>query len=172
MSAITIIEGESYAALRELPEGMFDAVVTDPPYSSGGLSRADRSRSPEVKHRHSGSLTVDPSFSGDNRDQRSYVVWGAKGLSSCGPKQKLHLAGKPIELMHALLAPLAPGSRVLDPFAGSGSTGVAAQELGIEATLIEVEPAYTEIIRERLASGNVLFRHERNQGTFAFEELS
>ncbi len=38
----TIYCGESLAVLRELPTGSVDAVITDPPYSSGGLMRSDR----------------------------------------------------------------------------------------------------------------------------------
>jgi site-specific DNA-methyltransferase (adenine-specific) len=39
---------------------------------------------------------------------------------------------------------------ILDPFAGSGSTGVAAQLEGVPCILIEREAAYIEIIRKRL----------------------
>lgn len=43
-----------------------------------------------------------------------------------------------------------PGDIVLDPFAGSGSTGVAALELGRDFALVEKERQYVDIIRERL----------------------
>lgn len=42
-----------------------------------------------------------------------------------------------------------PGT-VLDPFAGSGTTGVVAKKLGLSAILIEAVEKYTDIIRERL----------------------
>lgn len=42
------------------------------------------------------------------------------------PSQKLHMTGKPIELMESLVAPVPPGGHILDPFMGSASTGVAA----------------------------------------------
>jgi len=45
------------------------------------------------------------------------------------------------------------GSRIddviLDPFGGSGTTGVAAAELGRKAILIELNPEYVDIGRER-----------------------
>lgn len=44
-----------------------------------------------------------------------------------------------------------PDDHVLDPFAGSGSTLVAAKELGRRATGIEIVPEYVEIARRRLA---------------------
>jgi site-specific DNA-methyltransferase (adenine-specific) len=37
-----LIEGEALAALRELPSNSVDAVITDPPYSSGGLHLSAR----------------------------------------------------------------------------------------------------------------------------------
>ncbi|MBS1791616.1 MAG: site-specific DNA-methyltransferase [Acidobacteria bacterium] len=49
------------------------------------------------------------------------------------------------------------GSRVddtvLDPFAGSGTTGLTANELGRKAVLIELNPAYAQISRERTRYG-------------------
>lgn len=44
-----------------------------------------------------------------------------------------------------------PGDLVLDPFAGSGTTCLAAKELGRHWTGIEVNPAYVEIINKRMA---------------------
>jgi site-specific DNA-methyltransferase (adenine-specific) len=44
-----------------------------------------------------------------------------------------------------------PGGVVLDPFAGSGSTLVAAMQEGRRAVGCEIEPAYCDIIRRRLA---------------------
>lgn len=42
------------------------------------------------------------------------------------------------------------GSVVFDPFAGSGTTGIAAEQLGMDAILCEVSSAYCEIIRKRI----------------------
>jgi site-specific DNA-methyltransferase (adenine-specific) len=45
-----------------------------------------------------------------------------------------------------------PGGTVLDPFAGSGSTGVAAKRLGFKFIGIEMNDEYVEIARRRLES--------------------
>ena len=63
-----------------------------------------------------------------------------------------HPTVKPVALMRWLCRLITPpGARVLDPFAGSGSTGVACLGEGFDALLIEREPDYVATIRRRLA---------------------
>jgi site-specific DNA-methyltransferase (adenine-specific) len=45
-----------------------------------------------------------------------------------------------------------PGGLVLDPFMGSGTTAVAAHMLGRDYTGFEMNPAYCELIQDRLAA--------------------
>lgn len=59
-------------------------------------------------------------------------------------------ASKLMEYLITLVTP--PGGTVLDPFMGSGSTGVAAKRLGFEFIGIEKEAEYFEIATKRLAS--------------------
>lgn len=67
--------------------------------------------------------------------------WGSK-----------HPTVKPVELMKWLVALVCPpGGTVLDPFAGSGTTAVAALGTGRNAILIEREDQYVGDIRERVA---------------------
>jgi site-specific DNA-methyltransferase (adenine-specific) len=64
-----------------------------------------------------------------------------------------HPSQKPLALVRLLIeASTRPGDAVLDPFLGSGSTAVAARELGRPWTGIELSPDYHEIIRQRLAA--------------------
>lgn len=61
-----------------------------------------------------------------------------------------HPTQKPIKLMRVLIEWLTnPAAVILDPFAGSGTTGVAALLLGRRAILIERDPAYADIARRR-----------------------
>ena len=63
-----------------------------------------------------------------------------------------HPTPKPVSLMcRQLLASLPPNGFVLDPFAGSGSTGVAAVDSGYRFIGIEREAAYVDIARRRIA---------------------
>jgi site-specific DNA-methyltransferase (adenine-specific) len=43
-----------------------------------------------------------------------------------------------------------PGDLVLDPMAGSGTTGAVAKQLGFRAVLNDVEPKYVATIERRL----------------------
>ena len=62
-----------------------------------------------------------------------------------------HPATFPTELVRRCLkASCPPGGHVLDPFAGSGTTGLASAELGHNATLIELNPEYVSEARCRL----------------------
>jgi hypothetical protein len=67
-----------------------------------------------------------------------------------------HPTVKPTKLMQWLITlVLPPGGILLDPFAGSGSTGVAARNLDVRCILIEREDEYVDIIRQRLDDQNL-----------------
>lgn len=230
--------GESLAALADLETGSVDAVITDPPYSSGGALTTQRKTSTDTKYQTGTRLEKLPDFLGDTRDQRSYqywcqlwlseclrvtkpggflmqftdwrqyaatadaiqaggwswrgvvvwtkpaytvrpqkgrftqdtefVLWGTNGVrkqdfTSDAPvvagtwfgnaprgEQREHITQKPVDLMRHLMAPLAPGSTVLDPFMGSGTTGVAAITEGHEFIGVELSPYYHQVAVERV----------------------
>lgn len=241
-----LMHGECLQLLQSMPDCSVDAVITDPPYSSGGFSRDDKAQSPNEKYQSASTKREYPSFTGDSRDQRSYlawcalwisecvrilkpggyflafsdwrqlpvmtdavqaggvfwrgvvvwdkgrgaraphkgyfkhqceyVVWGTKGaaviLEHDGPfdgcisavvrqDDKHHLTGKPTELMRELVRPVPPGGLILDPFAGSGTTGVAALLSGRNFIGIERESAYVDIATDRL------FASQNQAGIFA-----
>jgi len=68
-----------------------------------------------------------------------------------GGNELLHPTQKPIALMRQLVSDYtAEGDTVLDPFAGSGTTGIAAMMEGRKCILIEKDPKYCGIIRRRV----------------------
>jgi len=68
-------------------------------------------------------------------------------------RQNHHPTVKPLKLMRYLVRLVTPpGGTVLDPFAGSGTTLVAAKEEGFGYIGIELEPEYVEIAEARLAA--------------------
>lgn len=77
-----------------------------------------------------------------------------EGYYNKSEKKFAHCTVKPLELIKKLILTLVPKSNdniVLDPFAGSGTTLVAAQQLGYHFTGIEIEAEYVEIIKGRLS---------------------
>lgn len=236
--AVEVWQGDALELLRGLDEKRFDAVVTDPPYSSGGMYRSDRAQKTSAKYVLSkkNSQREYPEFEGDNRDQRGLLVWASMWLTECwrvtkpggallcfcdwrnipvmsdaiqcggwvwrgvvpwdktegarpqkgwfraqaeyvltatrggigkeqartGPclpgvfrenvdsANKLHMTGKPIRLMRDLLEVVIPGGEVLDPFAGSGTTALAAKQTGRRCVTCDNSPGNLELIPGRM----------------------
>lgn len=238
-----MLRGEALDVLKDIPDGIADALICDPPYSSGGFTRGDRVSNTAIdKYRRGGTHADRPDFAGDNRDQRSYLYWCALWLSEClrickpgspicvftdwrqlpittdavqaggwvwrgivpwdksapgqdGPgggtrpvmgrfaaqaeyvvwgsagameerkevgclagvvrepvlqADKHHVTGKPTAVMQQLAKICVPGGVILDPFAGSGSTGVGALLEGRRFIGIEMGEDYQQIAHDRL----------------------
>ncbi len=62
--------------------------------------------------------------------------------------RRFHPVEKPVELIKHLIY-IAQATRVIDPFAGSGSVGVACMQAGVAYTGIECEKRYVEVARAR-----------------------
>lgn len=231
-------QGDALALLRAMPSASVDAIITDPPYSSGGMVRGDRMASQLTKYVGSGpdgrTTRTFPEFTGDMRDQRAYGYWCAlwmgealrvatpgapillftdwrqlpttvdamqaggwvwRGIAvwdktdcggrpamgrfraqaeyvpwgSSGPmpdrvgralggvfrhytdRDKDHATQKPVGLMRDLVKIVPEGGTVLDPFAGAGTTGVAALLEGRRFIGFEMVEHYAAIARARCA---------------------
>jgi site-specific DNA-methyltransferase (adenine-specific) len=77
---ITIYHGDCFDLLHDL-SGV-GAVITDPPYSSGGAFRGDRSVQTTAKYVNSDTAAYRPEFAGDNRDQRAFLAWSSMWLNA------------------------------------------------------------------------------------------
>lgn len=244
--AVTLWHGDALAVLRELPDASVDAVVTDPPYSSGGMTARERTRSPVAKYvqTDSGNRALGD-FAGDNRDQRSYaywcalwlgeclrivrpegvallftdwrqlpattdaiqaggwvwrgvvpwskptarpqagrfaasceyVVWGSRGgmtsdlsapclpgfFQASSPREREHITQKPVTVMRELVRIVPPEGTVLDPFMGSGTTGVAAVLEGRRFVGVEMTENYAAVAERRIreAQGQAVDRGDQ-----------
>lgn len=79
-----LLLGDSLAILPDLPEASIDAILTDPPYSSGGAFRGDRMQSTIDKYVRSDTASAGTysQFTGDNRDQRAFMAWCSMWLTA------------------------------------------------------------------------------------------
>ena len=113
--------------------GTFDLLLTDPPYGIGFACF-----NPILYYgKRPGSPVSPASFS-------SRAIAEANG----------HPCPKPIKWMTwCVEIGSRVGDTILDPFAGSGTTGVAAKRLNRKCTLIEKEEKYCEIAARRLSQG-------------------
>ena len=97
------------------------------------------------------------------RQQAEFIIHASKGTADNFIRHDLgtvfrhprdnkdpHPTTKPIDLV-ALMLSAVPDGVVLDPFVGSGTTLVAAKDLGRKAIGIEIEERYCEIAAERLS---------------------
>lgn len=89
----------------------------------------------------------------DDKGGASRFFYSAKASKKDRGAGNTHPTVKPTELMCYLIKLVTqPGGTVLDPFGGSGTTGVAAMREGFNCILIEREAEYVEIIKSRLAA--------------------
>jgi DNA modification methylase len=97
----------------------------------------------------------DVSYRGSGGASRFfYTAKASKKDRNTNGANNTHPTVKPTTLMRWLIRLVTPpGGIILDPFGGSGSTGVAARAEGVRCILIEREAEYLDIIRQRLDEG-------------------
>lgn len=86
-------------------------------------------------------------------------VWWHTIVSPTGKEKTGYPTQKPMGILRRVIqASSAEGDLVLDFFAGSGTTGAAAAELGRKFILIDQNPESIEVISKRLAAASVDFQ--------------
>ena len=137
--------------LEDKPIGMGD---------SGGASRFFYCPKASRSERDSGLWELP------EREAMRYSEKGQGPLAQQTPSKPVrqsnhHPTVKPVDLMRWLVRLVArPGDTVLDPFCGSGTTGVACAEEGREFIGIEREGEYVEIARRRIDAASAQQRLE------------
>ena len=129
-------------------------------YSLGNYSRPAgrpaRNARPPKYGPHARQLTTGRRYSGlrqghrrgHPRGRNPGDVWTLPTRPYNGP----HFAAYPIDLpLRCIAAGCKPGGTVLDPFTGTGTTGLAALQLGRRFTGIELSPEFAALAAERLA---------------------
>lgn len=76
-----------------------------------------------------------------------------------GQLRRAHPAPYPVEIPQRLIRMFSfVDDTILDPFAGTGTTAVAAMEVGRNSISIEVEPTYLDVVEQRLQCGTLTAR--------------
>ena len=113
-----------------------------------------------------------PQFSGDRPAQavEGIAIWhaagakrwnggGKRGIWRCGivrGEERVHETQKPLALMRDLILDFTDvGETIFDPFAGSGTTGVAAKICGRKAVLFEIDGGRCALAARRLAEASI-----------------
>lgn len=91
------------------------------------------------------------------------LQWRWNGMIRQGNEERYHPTQKPLEVMKWMIELCPKAETILDPFMGSGTTGVAAIQLGRKFIGIEREPKYFDIACKRIeqaAAQGKLFAQE------------
>jgi len=124
-----------------------------PAYEGESTTGFLRGRSgPSNQHGDSGSVSrFFKSCQFTEEDIPAFVYYAKAGRAE--RNGSTHPTMKPVALMRYLCRLICPpNGTILDPFGGSGTTGLAAKQEGFHYILIEREPEYVEIARRRIAS--------------------
>ena len=121
---------------------------------SGGASRFFYCAKASKKERNMGLEDVEPTTVDDGRNKPIDNPF----LRGKTPRRNTHPTVKPVKLMEYLITLVTPPNGiVLDPFFGSGTTGVAAVNLGFNYIGIELDEQYVEIARRRINAAREQF---------------
>ena len=112
-----------------------------------GASRFFYCAKASKKERNMGLEDIEPTTVDDGRNKPIDNPF----LRGKTPRQNTHPTVKPVKLMEYLITLVTPPNGiVLDPFFGSGTTGIAAVNLGFNYIGIELDEQYVEIARRRI----------------------
>lgn len=76
-----VICGDALEVLRALPNDSVDAVITDPPYCSGG--RSINAKQQGTGRKYEKNQYERPDFVGDAKDSRGWLAWCGLWISEC-----------------------------------------------------------------------------------------
>ena len=82
-----------------------------------------------------------------------YDWWNVNQVKNVSKEKTAHPCQMPLEVMKNIVGVLPKGSLIVDPFMGSGTTGVACKELGYDFVGIEIDESYFKIAEGRMKDG-------------------
>jgi hypothetical protein len=138
-----------------LHDGSEDVLALFPQTTSGALNQASVTASNRIYGQHSGY--PDPNVYQPNTGSAARFFYCAKASRSERGDGNTHPTVKPLALMRYLVRLIAPpNGLVLDPFTGSGTTGIAAIREGMRFLGIEQSAEYAELAERRIREATTL----------------
>jgi DNA modification methylase len=126
-----------------------DAIAEDAEPSSVARLAQDVEAQAESVRANGGAKTNGPMRAVGGATRNARTVW----TIATQPFTGAHFATMPPDLAERCIkAGTKAGDAVLDPFGGAGTTGLVADRLGRDATLIELNPEYARLARERITA--------------------
>jgi DNA modification methylase len=123
-----------------------------PGKTNGPMKAVARKFDPAAGNKNNASFDAAMAVMPTERNKRSVWTVTTQGF------KEAHFATFPPALIEPCIAAGSPaGGVVLDPFGGAGTTGLVADRLGRDAVLVELNPAYAAIARERISGDAPLF---------------
>ena len=86
----------------------------------------------------------------EGKGARLYDWWEINQVKNTTKGKTAHPCQMPLEVMKRIIGVLPDGIGVIDPFTGSGTTGVACKQLGVPFIGYEIVPEYADIARKRI----------------------
>ncbi len=158
-----------HEAIKERAVGLTEHDLTGPGYDAPGQTPNTGNRASwKGSEFHTGKTAVHQQMRASKKRGefagKTNAMPGREAFRACLPTRNkrtvwtvpsspysgAHFATFPPDLIKpCVMAGTRPGDTVLDPFGGSGTTGAVALELGRRAVLIELNPEYCALIRQR-----------------------
>jgi len=88
----------------------------------------------------------------DGKSARLYDWWEINQVKNVSKEKTSHPCQMPVEVMRRIIGILPEYYTIVDPFMGSGTTGVACKSLDRDFIGIEMDEEYAEIARDRINS--------------------
>ena len=79
-----------------------------------------------------------------------YDWWNINQVKNVSKEKTEHTCQMPLKVMENIIGILPKDALIIDPFCGSGTTGVACAKLGVDFIGIEIDSKYADIARKRI----------------------
>lgn len=90
----------------------------------------------------------------DGKSARLYDWWEINQVKNVSKDKTAHPCQMPVEVMKRVIAILPDDYTIVDPFMGSGTTGVACKMLGRDFIVIDMDSTYVAIAEQRISEVN------------------